>query len=82
MFYESGQFKKAIDEYDKAVQADPEHGSAYASRGAAYEKLAEHERAIEDYDRAIELDPTVASSYENRGAAYHNLSQYQGHRRL
>lgn len=46
LFYESGQFKKAIDEYDKAVQADPEHGSAYASRGAAYEKLAEHERAI------------------------------------
>ena len=46
------------------------------NRGAAKERLGQHDAAFADYDRAIELDPNYAAAYSNRGAAKERLGQH------
>ena len=51
------QYEKAINDYNKAIDLNPDYVSAYNNRGTAYFSLGEFEKAIEEYDKAIELDP-------------------------
>ena len=48
-----GQYATALEDYDKAIQLDPDDTMAYYNRGVAYKELGRYHRAIEDYDRVI-----------------------------
>ena len=62
--------KGAIQDYDKAIELNPNSAYAYNNRGYAKFQLQEDYQAIEDYDKAIELDPNYAQAYHyNRGVA-------------
>ena len=74
-YQESGEHGLAIQQYDKAIDLDPNYLDAYNNRGNAYFDLGEHRRAIEDFDRAIELDPSDAIVYFNRGNTYNRLGE-------
>ena len=54
---------RAIEDYDKAIELDPNDAEAYNDRGSSYHRLGQNERAIEDYDEAIKLDPDNAEAY-------------------
>ena len=69
-----GNYGRAIEDYDRAIEINPQCADAYYNRGAAYAKLGNYRRAIEDYDRAIEIDPECALSHVYRGAAYLELA--------
>jgi tetratricopeptide (TPR) repeat protein len=64
------QYKRAINDYTRAIELDPEDAMAYNNRGIAYADLGQYKQAIRDYDRAIELNPEYAAAYNNRGNAY------------
>ena len=71
-YFKEGQINKAISEYDKAIELNPEFTYAYAQRGYTYQlKKGEFDKAISDYNRAIELNPDVAFFYYFRGNAYY-----------
>ncbi|KAF5414220.1 MAG: Photosystem I assembly protein Ycf3 [Candidatus Methanogaster sp.] len=76
-FRDSGEYEKAIECSDKAIELDPNYGDAYNTRGIVYDDLKQYERAIEDYNKAIELDPNGAYAYNNRGVTYNNLKKYK-----
>ena len=69
-YQESGEYRLAIQDYDKAIDLNPNFLDAYNNRGNTYFDLGEHRRAIEDFDRAIEIDPSDAVVYFNRGNTY------------
>jgi len=48
-----GEHQLAINDFDKAIQLDPDFGNAYSNRGAAFASQGQHQRAIENYDKAI-----------------------------
>jgi tetratricopeptide (TPR) repeat protein len=70
---EEGLHDQAIEEYDRAIELDPDFADAYVGRGDAYYYLGEYQPAIEDYDQAIELDPDYADAYDSRGWAHYYL---------
>ncbi len=72
-----GQHERAIEDYDKAIEINPEYAAAYYNRGNSYGDLGQHERAIEDYDKAIEINPEYAAAYSNRGNSYGDLGQHE-----
>ncbi len=72
-----GDFKRAIEDFDKAIEIRPEYAEAYAGRGAALYNLGDFERAIEDFDKAIELRPSNAETYANRGAALQKQGDFK-----
>ena len=77
-----GDFEKAIADYDKAINLNPNFVDAYYNRGLIYEDRGlgnilsgrdYFEKAIADYDKAIDINPNFAKAYNNRGIAYYNL---------
>jgi len=69
------EYRRAIDDCDKALTFSPAYSYALKVRGVVYIKLKDFVRAIIDFDRVIELDPD-ASTYKNRGDSYLAMSQY------
>ena len=71
---EKGNYAEAIENYNKAIESDPNDALAYNNRGLAYTEVGEPEAAMSDYSKAIELKPDYAEAYFNRGLAYLNLA--------
>ena len=76
-YLSSNQFLRAIYNYTKAIEMNPNFTEAYHRRGYAYyiRHIKKHndndfEKAISDYTKAIELNPNVAESYYKRGEIY------------
>ena len=44
--------QQAIQEYDKAIQIDPDDALYYNNRGLAYRHLGQDQRASQDFDKA------------------------------
>ncbi len=66
----------AFENYNKAIELNPDFAHAYAGRGLAYYNKKEDDNAIKDYDRAIKLNPNEKTSYNNRGVAYDDKGNY------
>ena len=49
--------KEASADLDEAVQADPQNGQIWITRGLAYERLGDKIKAAGSYGRAINLRP-------------------------
>ena len=74
---DSGEYKEAIKDYNKAIELNPKSAIAYNNRGNAKSDSGEYEDAIKDYDKAIELDPQLAEAYYNRGLSKDYLEEYE-----
>jgi len=72
-----GNYQQAIEDFDRAIELDPEFAEAYWGRGKTYHGLGNYQRAIEDFNRAIELDPEFAEVYWDRGKTYNELGSRQ-----
>ena len=67
---DKGDFDKAIQNYDKAIELKPDFFGAYNNRGVAYGEKHDFDKAIKDFTTAIELKPDFFGAYNNRGVAY------------
>jgi len=65
-----GDYDRAIADYDKAIELNPQDAAAYGVRALVYIIKGDHDHAITDYDKAIKLNPTDAAAYRKRGLAY------------
>jgi len=46
-YYKQGEYKKAIDCYDKAIKINPKDAMAWNNKGNVYSELKEFAKAIE-----------------------------------
>ncbi len=68
-------FDKAIAEYSKALEINPQYALAYNNRGYTYYLMKEYDKAIVDLSKAIEIDPQFLRPYHNRREAYLAVSK-------
>ena len=68
-------YEKAIADYDKAIEINPDLDQAWNNRGVALANLGRSEAAIADYDKAIEINPDLDQAWNNRGVALANLGR-------
>ena len=71
------QYERAIEDFDKAIELEPDYVDAYINRGIGYFKQGKYECAIEDYDKAIEISPDLPEAYNNRGISYFKQGKYE-----
>ena len=78
--YQSGDYYGALDDYNQAIQIDPQYAIVYTNRGwLKHDKLADYQGALDDYNRGIQLGSQYALDYTNRGWLKHDkLGDYQG----
>ncbi len=76
-YAELGEYRRAIGDYDQALQIDLYVAEVNYNRGLAYYYLGEYHRAIEDYDRALRLRSGYAGAYRGRANARCHLGMIE-----
>ena len=61
-------------DFTKAVQIDPNSGSAYNNRALAYRQTGRNDAALADFSKAIAADPNYGPAYIGRA----NVLRAQG----
>ena len=75
---QSGDFEKAIADFDRAVQLDPNQAEVYNYRGVVKARKGDIEGAIADFDRAVQLNPKYPHAYLNRGIVRQTKNDFRG----
>ena len=76
-YYKKGDYDRAIVDFDKVIELNPDDAEAYYNRGNAYYEKQEFAQSIRDYSKAIELKPQFAEAYYNRGEAWLHLREWE-----
>ena len=74
-YMQSGQFDKAIPEFEAVLQIQPEQVSALTNLGVAYYNVGRLDDAIAQYQKALAVAPGDADVHSNLAAAYVQKSQ-------
>ena len=72
-----GDYQRANQDFDQAVQINPENENTYNNRGMSYSLLGNYQSAIRDFDKAIQIKPDFFEAYSNRGVVYGILDDAQ-----
>ena len=68
-YLRSGDYDKAIADYDTFTRVSPDEADAYMWRGCAYYLEGELEKAIADFDKALSINPGDSFTLLKRGLA-------------
>ncbi|MDP8212351.1 MAG: tetratricopeptide repeat protein [Candidatus Zapsychrus exili] len=63
-------WSKAIKDYTKAIEINPNNLQGFINRAIAYVQLKKYDEAIEGFSEAIRLDPYYVEAYNNRADTY------------
>ncbi|MFM8924622.1 MAG: tetratricopeptide repeat protein, partial [Microcystis panniformis] len=77
LYREQQKYKLALDDYNKAIELNPNFAMAYNNRGNLYYNQQKYELALADFNKAIELNRNLAEAYLVRGALYYDLGKYE-----
>jgi len=79
-----GEFDLALEDYNKALELNPQDAVSYLNRGRAYSNKKSYDLAVLDFDKTIELNPkdstayfTRADLYEKKGDSRQAIGDYQ-----
>ena len=61
-----GEMAKAIDDFTRAIEHDPEIAWAYFNRGLAKVYLGDEVEAQKDFDECLRLRPDLKAELESR----------------
>ena len=64
MFETQGKFAKALDNYTKALEAEPQNEAALLSTARLYARQGKHQEAAEFFDKAVAVKPQAATYNE------------------
>jgi eukaryotic-like serine/threonine-protein kinase len=68
---ETGQYEKAIQDFQRVLQIEPKYCQAYLDLGQTYEKLERLKEAETAYKSALKLRPNDSYVYSNLGYFYY-----------
>jgi tetratricopeptide (TPR) repeat protein/TolB-like protein len=72
----TGQYEKAAEQFQQAVQLEPANDRAYTSLAAAYQHLNQPDKAEATYQRAISMRPQYWRVYSFLGGFYIAQADY------
>jgi len=75
-YYDAGEYKEAVIQYNRAIKIDPENHDYYNSRGVAYFEQGKYYYAISDFINAIRLKSNFARAHYNLAYSKFNLGDY------
>jgi Tfp pilus assembly protein PilF len=79
IFYQqSGDWDKALSNYSRAAELDPNNPDIYNNIGVIYKELRQYDQAIEEFLKAIDINPDYAKPYNNIGVVYYAKKDFLG----
>lgn len=75
--YHSGDFDKARELFEQAVQLDTRFAEAFNNLGLALTELGEHDEATVAFETAVEIDPELGAGYNNLGYVLYRQENFE-----
>jgi len=75
-FIENGYYEQAIQQYNKAIEIDPQNGEAYEERGKTNEYLTHLLEASEDFRNAAVFGTNLAQNYFHSAEILFHLKEF------
>jgi tetratricopeptide (TPR) repeat protein len=72
----TGDYDRAVADYGRALQLNPQLVEAYLGRGHAYRGRNDTDLEVADYTRAIELNPRHIGAYMARAVVYYATRRF------
>ncbi|MBN1464210.1 tetratricopeptide repeat protein [candidate division KSB1 bacterium] len=76
VYFVQSRYERAIEDFTRAIQTNPNNFRAYNNRGHAYRMLKMYDRALEDFDHSIEIDATQPDAYLGRAQVCFEMNDY------
>ena len=76
MYARQGNFQKAIEEFQKAIELKPDYGDAYHNLANVYHQIQKDDLALENYQKALSFNPNLWQSYQNIAAIYFTQQKF------
>ncbi len=67
VYYDTQQYKEAIDYYSRALKVQPRDADIRTDLGTAYFYLGDSDRALQEFDTALRDDPRHGQTMFNKG---------------
>ena len=75
--YQQGDYAKAAEYYEKAVEADSNFALGYNALGLTYKAMGASEPEVAWYFKvATDIDPNYAEAYDNLGKSYYAMGDF------
>jgi protein O-mannosyl-transferase len=65
VYARQGNMPKAVEEFSKAIEINPNYADAYHNRGNTYQQMSQLDQAVADYQKAVSINPNLWQSYQN-----------------
>ena len=76
-YFEDGLYQQALDQYESALQEDPQLLPAMRGQARSLMQLGKYQEALALFNEVIYREPTFAPSYANRGILHDRMGHYQ-----
>ena len=76
-YYQTNQFKSAIDDFCKSIAISPNVAETYCGRGFVYNDSHQTEKAIFDFKKAISINQQTPLAYLGLGFVHDRIAHYQ-----
>jgi tetratricopeptide (TPR) repeat protein len=73
----AGQMQAAVEEHERALEADPKHVQARVNLITLYARLGQTEKAEEHYRALLAIDPNLVESHYNYGVMLTGQQKYK-----
>ena len=67
----------ALDDYNRAIEIDPQNTDAYNNRASLYGELKKYDLALADFNQVLKIDPNYPNAYLGKGLVSISLQQKQ-----
>jgi len=75
--FRKGEYYKAIDYYDKALNINPNYVEAWNNKGVSFSKLGKYDDAVICYDKALEINPDYVLTLINKQATMNRFQRFE-----
>lgn len=75
-FHASGNYRKAIEYFEKAAALKPDYDVPYSMLGGCHIALGQADKAVEFYEEALRRNPDSEEGWFNLGAALFSLGKH------
>lgn len=75
--YYAGEYDRALDDFDKVAELQPDWAQAWQDRGWVLAMLNKYDEALESYTKAIELAPDNYEAWYNRAGFFSANKDFQ-----
>ncbi len=75
-YFVTGEYEKALNDFDRALKFDSQNVRALNNRASTYRMMKKYDLALQDFERSLELDGYQHETYHMRALTYFDLMDY------